>query len=133
MVGLSSFQHAALRPDAPPGGLVPIEPPEQAAEVAKPQCPVRVRASSLPCATTASAQAAGVRGAMILGWQGLYVRLTSSGVSYDAQTGILRRGDRAEPAGPADRHPCRTLKATRKRGLSFVRPPHGRRRLVRCT
>jgi alpha-tubulin suppressor-like RCC1 family protein len=71
--------------------VAPVESPEPAAEVAKLQCTVQVRASSLTCATAAPTQAAGVRGAvMILGGQGYYVRLTSSGVSYDAGTGILR-------------------------------------------
>ncbi|HEX9938224.1 MAG TPA: hypothetical protein VGB15_13910 [Longimicrobium sp.] len=88
-VGLLALPSLATCSDLSP--VAPIEPPEPAAEVAKLQCTVTVRASSLTCASAAPAQGTDVRGAVrILGIQGFYVRLTSSGVSYDAQTGILR-------------------------------------------
>lgn len=67
----------------------PVDGPEPAA-LAKLTCTVQVRAESLTCTPAAPTTAAGVRGDIIVGWQGVYVRLTSSGVSYNAATGILR-------------------------------------------
>ncbi|HEX9938225.1 MAG TPA: hypothetical protein VGB15_13915, partial [Longimicrobium sp.] len=69
----------------------PVSPAESPAPVAltKVSCTVQVRAQSVTCAPAAPT-AAGVRGDLVVGWQGVYVRLTSSGVSYNAGTSTLR-------------------------------------------
>jgi len=72
-------------PTAPPPTAAPV--PTQALSALR--CTVDVRAATLACRPSQPGPAQGARG-VILGGQGLNVRLASSGTSYDAGTGILR-------------------------------------------
>ncbi|HYH81932.1 MAG TPA: Ig-like domain-containing protein [Longimicrobium sp.] len=72
-------------PTAPPASAAP----EPTAALSALRCTVDVRAGTLACRPSQPAPASGVR-SVILGGQGLNVRLASSGTSYDAGTGILR-------------------------------------------
>jgi len=76
---------ADRNPIAPPPGAAPV--PAQALSALR--CAVDVRAGTLACRPAQPGPAQGVRG-VIMGGQGLNVRLASSGTSYDAGTGILR-------------------------------------------
>ncbi|HEU4560421.1 MAG TPA: hypothetical protein VFS20_21400 [Longimicrobium sp.] len=81
------FVLSALAACADRSPVSPVDGPEPAT-LTKLSCTVQVRASSLTC-TPATPTAGGARGALYVGGQGVYVRLTSSGVSYNAGTGIL--------------------------------------------
>jgi hypothetical protein len=81
--------------DRTPTEAAPAPLPEQPSVTAALRCTVDVRAGSLACADEGPRTAPGVSAA-ILGGQGTYVRLTSSGTSYDSGTGILRSNVRVE-------------------------------------
>jgi hypothetical protein len=75
--------------DRNPTATPPVAAPVPAPALSTLRCAVDVRAGTLDCRPAQPAPAQGVRG-VILGGQGLNVRLASSGTSYDAGTGIVR-------------------------------------------
>jgi hypothetical protein len=75
--------------DRSPTATPPVVAPVPTPALSTLRCTVDVRASTLDCRPAQPATAQGVRG-VILGGQGLNVRLASSGTSYDAGTGIVR-------------------------------------------
>ncbi len=65
-------------PVAPPGPE-PVDTPV----LAQLECTADVRGGTVQCVPAAPALPAGVRGNLVLGWQGVTVRLISNGASYD--------------------------------------------------
>ena len=87
ITAICAMAFAAACADRNPASAPPEAVPAPARPGLELRCSVDVRARTLACAQPDAA--AGARRAL-LGGQGLYVRLASSGTAYDAGTGILR-------------------------------------------
>jgi hypothetical protein len=79
---------AAACTDSNPAATPPAPVPDPTQQVSALSCAVDVRASTLACRSAQPGGASDAR-SVILGGQGVNVRLASSGTAYDAGTGIL--------------------------------------------
>src|SRR4028119_460461 len=80
---------AAACTDSNPAATPPAPIPDPAQQVAALSCAVDVRAAPLACRSAQPGGASDAR-SVILGGQGINLRLASSGTAYDAGTQILR-------------------------------------------
>jgi hypothetical protein len=82
LVLLAACSDRTVLPTAPP------EPP--ALTLGQLACTVQVRAQTVSCAEVAPATPSGVHGDRIIGGQDVYVKLASSGTSYDPEGEVLQ-------------------------------------------